>query len=210
VCLYQRVTEMSANSDALQRNDDKTNTANTATLDAAEAAQQARTDEVVAKVGPLAVELETVQDQLGPLEANYDELELSDEVKDAKAEWRRLRTERKALPPGPERDAKFEEEEKMHECVTLLEAQQKVHKPEVKALSKTIKALQAEERRLDGKITKLWSKLEKDDPTAAIFALTHGGSRKDTLKETVNGAYADLPGDVKWNTFMTEEEVAPG
>ncbi len=98
----------------------------------------------------------------------------------------------------------------MRECVALLEAQQQVHKSDVRDLAKAIKALEADERRLDGKITRLWSKLEKDDPTAAIFALTHGGSRKDTLEETVNGAYADLPGDVKWNTFMTEEEIGPG
>jgi hypothetical protein len=36
-----------------------------------------------------------------------------------------------------------------------------------------------------------------------------GGSRRGTIKEPINGAYADLQGRVPWTTFMLERAAEP-
>jgi hypothetical protein len=207
VCLYQRVLQMAANSDALERNDDKTYDAKDEAFAKAEADQQARTDEIEGQIAPLEVEVTTLDRAMYPLEVKLDALDQSDEIKAAYVEWRRIRKERKALPKGsPERAARLADEEQVHERIEELEDRQREHKQEIKELRRTLKTLSASERRLETKIERLRARLIKDDPTADIYGLVHGGSRKGTIKETITGAYADIPGVVTWNDFMTEQE----
>jgi hypothetical protein len=207
VCLYQRVLQMAANSDALERNDDKTYGEKDAQHEKAEADQAARTAEIMGEVAPLQLEVTGIELSLVPLEWQLDTVDLGDDLKEAYAEWRRLRKERKALPKSDEagRAALRSEEEKVQDRIAEMTEHQKDHKKDIKELKRTIKSLSADERRLEAKITAKLAKLAKDDPTAEIFGLVHGGSRKGTVNEKINGAYADIVGKVPWETFMIEK-----
>jgi hypothetical protein len=204
VCLYQRVAQLDVNSRALARNEDKIYGALNDKYDDADAARQAQTDAVVAQVDALQTEIDAVEIALVPLRDALDAVDQSPELAEARRLRRRLYKERKALPKTDRaaRAAKKAEEDEAAARVAALEDYQHDHKKDIKQMSRTVKDLERDERRLSTKIDQAWAKLAKDDPTAELFGLVHGGSRQTTLDGPINGAYADMPGNVEWETFM--------
>jgi hypothetical protein len=76
------------------------------------------------------------------------------------------------------------------------------HKQEIKALKNRLKPLTRRERIIDARLDALHKKAAKEDPTRDLYSLVHGGSRKGTIKEVVDGAYADLPKDAPWAEWV--------
>lgn len=206
VCLDQRVAQLAANSAALARNERAAYDVKDEQHEAADAKREAQVEAVMAEVQPLQIEADGIEHALMPLEATLDALDAGPEIKEAHREWRALRKQRKALPASDEagRAASLALEEAVQERIAALQDHQREHKQDIKELRRAIKSLTAEERRLSIRVDRLLARLAKDDPTAEIYGLVHGGSRRGTIKEPINGAYAEIPGVVPWTTFMLE------
>ncbi|MBP8808988.1 MAG: DUF4157 domain-containing protein [Kofleriaceae bacterium] len=204
VCLFERLRELAANSAALAAN----TAAKNAQLDPrhaeATAAKREHDAALKAKTDPLEAELVELAAQRDPLEERLAEIDNSGVIRELRDQVLATKALRTSLPEDYTDARAYLRlvERSLVDRIVAEKAVRAPHKQEIKALKNRLKPLTRRERIIDARLDALHKKAAKEDPTRDLYSLVHGGSRKGTIKEVVDGDYGDLPKDAPWAEWV--------